>query len=135
MQKDKRVLTKSASTSVDFARIVSDISEEDKKIDEALSLIAKREPRGKKAFACWHCKEFGHFSYQCPKRERKVKPKKPYKSKITKDCFFVDEDDEFDFKDINFLDSDDEDEIVFVAIKEESPVKEEKRLVSHVEKK
>lgn len=107
-------------------------------IDEALALLAKREPKGRKAIVCWTCKELGHFSSQCPKREKKTKPRKPYKSKITKDCFFVDKDDEFDFKMINFLESDDEnDEIGFVAIKEENPekeVKEEKVVVSRVKK-
>jgi hypothetical protein len=57
-----------------------------------------------------------------------VKHKKPYKSKNTKDFFFVDEDDEFYFKEKNFLDSDDEDKVGLVIIKEESPIKEEKHL-------
>ena len=47
--------------------------------------------------------------------------------KITKYCVFSHEDDAFYFKMINFLESDDEDdEIGFISIKEESLVKEVK---------
>lgn len=63
-----------------------------------------------------------------------MKPRKPYKSKIPKDYFYA-SDDDFDFKEINFLESDHEDEKWFVSIKEEIHVKEEKSFVSHVEKK
>ena len=54
-------------------------------------------------------------------REKKFKSRKPYKSRITKDCLFVNEDDKIDFKMVNFLDEDDE--IEFVAIKEENSEK------------
>lgn len=67
-------------------------------------------------------------------------PRKPYKSKVSKDYFYVDEDGEVDFKMINFLeDSDDEgDDVGLVSIKEQNPkkeVREEKALVSQIEKK
>lgn len=136
IQANKRALTKSASTSGDYARDWATKNEEQRKIDEVLALLVKRQPKGKKVFTCWTCKVFSHFSYQRLKRERKVKPRKPYKSKITKDCFFVDENNEFNFKAINFLESDNEDdEIGFVVIKEESHKNKEKALETHVEKK
>ena len=103
-----------------------------------------REPKGNKILVCWTCKELGHYSSKYLKRKKKSKSRKPYKSRIPKDFFFVNEDDEFDFKMVNLIDdSDDEDdEIGFVDSKEESPqkeikeeVREDKALLSHVKKK
>lgn len=48
-----------------------------------------------KLFVSWTCKEFGHFLFSCPKRVKKIKPRKPYKSRIPKDNFFSN-DEEFD---------------------------------------
>lgn len=52
---------------------------------------------------------------------------------MSKDCFYVDEDGEVDFKMIIFLeDSDDEDdEMGFVSIKEESPKKKKLEKKKH----
>ena len=44
-----------------------------------------------------------------------VELRKPYMSKIEKYCFFVNEDYEFDFKAINFLESDDRDCCGFIT--------------------
>ena len=66
-----------------------------------------------------HCS----FSFRCPMRESKDKPRKPYRSMIPKECLYV-RDENIELKYINFLYSDDEDEIGFYSIKEESPVKE-----------
>lgn len=109
---------------------------------EGLALIMKREPKGNKILMCWTYKEFGHYSTKYPKKEKKFKPRKAYKSRVPKDYFYVNADGDFDFKMADFFnDSDDEndDEIGFVAIKEEShekeEIKEERALVSQVEKK
>ena len=107
------------STSGDCTRVKQ---EEDKNIDEVLALLMKREPEVETFFACWTCKELVHYSSSCPKRERKTKLRKPYKSRIPKDWLFVNEHDELDLKMVNFVDSDDEedDKIGFVVVKEES---------------
>ena len=55
----------------------------------------------------------------------KVKPR-PYKSKFPKKCLYV-SDDEIEVKEINFEDSNNEDAIGIIAIKDESFVKENKK--------
>lgn len=69
----------------------------------------KREPKSNKILVCQTFKELGNYSSKYPKREKKIKHKKPSKSIILKDFFFVNEYDELDFKMVIFLDgSDDE---------------------------
>lgn len=48
-------------------------SEEDKKIKEGIDLVMKRELEGIKICVCWICKEFGHFSFRCSTRVRKIR--------------------------------------------------------------
>ena len=51
----------------------SNISEEDRKIDDTTTLLVRREKGGKKIFRCWTCDEYGHYASKCPKREKKYK--------------------------------------------------------------
>ena len=74
----------------------------------------------------YNCIKIGHFASRCPTREPKVK-RRPYKSEFPKECLYL-SDDEIEIKDINFMDSDDEDEFGFFIIKEE------KLHILHIEK-
>ena len=73
-----------------------------------------------KIFACWTCKEFGHFLSCCPRRVKKIKSSKPYKSRIHKDFPFS-SDEEFDAALEEFLSESDNEsgEIGFFGMKEE----------------
>ena len=66
-------MTRSTSTRGDFAG--SNISDEDKKIEEGIALLVRREKDGKKIFKSQTCDEFGHYASKCPKREKKYKGK------------------------------------------------------------
>ena len=48
-----------------------------------------------KIFTYWTCKEFGHFLSSFPKRVKKIKSSKPYKSRKNKNCTFS-SDEEFE---------------------------------------
>ena len=63
-------LSRSTSARGEFAS--SNRSKEDRKIDEAVALLVKREKGCKKIFKCWTCDEYGHYAFKCPKREKKV---------------------------------------------------------------
>ena len=89
--------------------------------------MVKREKRGKKIFKCWTCHEYGHYASKCPKREKKYKRNK--KSRKDRECLYANEYNDFDEQAL----SDSDNEIGFVAIKEE--ILEEVALVSQVEKK
>ena len=56
VQKDRAKLTRRVSTSGDYARKWTIKQLEDKKIDEGLALLAKREPKGRRYFVGWTCK-------------------------------------------------------------------------------
>lgn len=70
----------------DYASISHEKLEEDKN-EEGFSLLIQREPKGTKTFKYWTCNEYGHYSYKCPKRERKYKKNlyKPWKHLFTTD--------------------------------------------------
>ena len=106
------ILSRSTSPRGDFAS--SRRSDEEKKIEEGVALLIRREKDGNKKFKCWTWNEFGHYASKCPKREKKYKGK--FKPRRDRDCLYVNEEDESDKQAISVND----DEIGFVAIKEES---------------
>ena len=77
VQKDRPMFTRSMSTSGDHSNKNREKEVEEKKIEEGLALLMKRELGGSRILVCWTCKELGHYSYKCPKREKKYKYKKP----------------------------------------------------------
>ena len=101
--------------------------DDDKKIEKGVALLERREKDGKKKFKCWTCNEFGHYASKCPKREKRYKGK--FKPRRDRDCLYANEEDDSNEQVV----SDSEDEIGFVAIKEESL--EKMALVSQVGKK
>ena len=104
-------LSRSTSARGDFAS--SNIFEEDRKI-EGVALLVRRQKGGKKIFKCWTCDEYGHYASKCPKREKKYKGNiKPRKDR---ECFYEKEENDSDEQALRASD----DEIGFVAIKEES---------------
>ena len=84
-------LTSSTSVYGDFCS--NNKSDEDK-IEERVALVVKREKDGKKVFKCWTCNEYGHYASKCPKREKKYKGK--FRSRRSRDCLYVNEDEELD---------------------------------------
>ena len=66
-------LSKSVSTSGNYASSNRGKSNKDMKIDEGIALLVKRELEGEKNFKCWTCKEYGHFASKCPKRVKKFR--------------------------------------------------------------
>ena len=94
----------------DFAS--SSRSDEDRKIEEGVAFLVRREKDGKKIFKCWTCNEFGHYASKCPKRGRKYRGK--FKPKRDRDCLYANEEDESDDQEISAID----DEIGFLDIKE-----------------
>ena len=65
----------SRSTSARGVFASNNRSEEDRKINEVVALLVRREKGGKKIFKCWTCDEYGHYASKCPKREKKYKVK------------------------------------------------------------
>ena len=55
----------------------------------------EKRDEGMKIFACWKCKEFGHFLSSCLRRLKKTKSSNSDKSRINKDCT-CSSDEEFD---------------------------------------
>ena len=82
----------SARTHGDYSNNNISRYEEDRKIEEGITLLVRRELDGKKIVKCWTCNVFGHFPSKCPKREKKYKinfrPRRP------RDCLYANEDDE-----------------------------------------
>ena len=73
-------LSRSTSARGDFSS--SSRSEEDKKIEERITLLVRRDKDGKKIFKCWSYDEYGHFASKCPQREKKIRGKfKPRRDK------------------------------------------------------
>ena len=105
----------------------SNKTDEDRKIEEGLSLPAIREKYGKKIFKLCTSNEFGHYASKCPKREKKYKGK--FKPRRARECLYTNEEDDSDEQEISFSG----DEIGFVDIQEESLDKID--LVSWVENK
>ena len=98
---------------------------EDKTI--GVALLVRREKDGKKIFKCWNCNEFDHYTSKYPKREKKYRGN--FKPRRDRECLYANEEDDYDEQAVSASD----DEIGFVAIKEESP--EKIALVSEVENK
>ena len=103
------------------------------------ALIVKKEGRGqgkykgKLPIKCFSCSKIGNFASRCPER---VHRSKPYKTRFQKKCYYAKgvTDEESDKENGN------EDEWVFIAIVENSPVatestKDEKTLAARVEEK
>ena len=63
----------SSSTSARGYFASSRRSKEDRKIEEVVSLLVRREKVGKKILKCWACDEYGHYAYKCSKRGKKYK--------------------------------------------------------------
>ena len=118
-------LSRSTSARGYFASISR--SDEDRKIEEGVALLVRKENDGKKIFKYWICNEFGHYASKCPKREKRYKGK--FKPRRDRDCLYANEEDDSDDQVVSASD----DEIGCVAIKEESPKK--MALVSKVENK
>ena len=91
-------------------------SNEDKKI-EGVALLVRREKDCNTILNCWTCNEFGHYASKYLKREKKYKGK--FKPRRDRDCLYVNEEDNSNEQALSASD----DEIIFVAIKEESPEK------------
>ena len=108
------ILSRSTISREDFSR--RSRSKEDKKI-EGVALLVRWEKGGKKIFKCWTCDKYGHYASKCFKRERKYKGN--YKSRKDRECLYANEQDDYDEQAVSASD----DEIGFVAIKEESPEK------------
>lgn len=56
VQRDIPMLIRSTSTSGDYANSSQTKDEEDKNIEEGLTLLMNREPKGNKILVCWTCK-------------------------------------------------------------------------------
>lgn len=123
-------LSRSASTHGDFTSSSRTRSKEERNIEEDIAFLVRREPHDKKILKCWTCNEFGHYASKCPKGQknykRNFKPRKP------RDYLYANEDDESKER----VQSESDDELGFVAIKEDDldkEIREEKALVSQVE--
>lgn len=107
-------LSRSVSTSGDYARRNKSRSQEYKRIEEGISLFVRRELGSKIIFECWACNEFGHYTSKFPKREKKYK--KNFMSIRPRDFLYANEDDEYKER----VQSESDDELGFVYIKEEN---------------
>lgn len=110
-------LSRSAKTNGDYSSNNRSRFDKDKKIEEGISLLVRRELDHKKIFKCWSCDEFGHYDSKFPKRVKKYKNN--FKSRKPRECLYANDDDELDERVL----SESDDELGFVAIKEESPKK------------
>ena len=107
-------LSKRTSARGDFAS--SRISKEDRKI-EGVALLVKIGKGGKKIFKCCTCDEYGHCASKFPKREKKYKGN--HNPRKDGECLYANEDNDSNEQTLSVND----DEIRFVAIKEEIPDK------------
>ena len=120
----------------------SDIDEED--VDQLEALLARRFHRGKGKFKgklpiiCFNCNEVGHIAARCPEKKNYIRGDDKYKSRRDEDnndykdkgkrsCYIAEKEtkDEFDEHD---------NEVVYVAIKEEFDEDEATALVTYVNK-
>ena len=85
------LLSRSTSVSGDYASNKRSRNEEDKKIEEGIALLLKREPDGKKIYKCWTCQEYGHFASKCPKRVKKYRNN--FKPRRSKECYYANDED------------------------------------------
>ena len=88
--------SRSVSTHGDFSSNSRTRFDEDKKIEEGITLLVRRELDGNNIFKCWICNESGHYASKCPKREKKYKGN--FNSRRPKNYLYVDEDEESDEK-------------------------------------
>ena len=84
---------------------------------EGVTLLVRREKGGKNFFKYWIFDEYGHYASKCPKREKNYKGN--HKLGRDRDCLYENEDNDSDEQALSASD----DEIGFVAIKEEIPEK------------
>ena len=61
--------SRSTSARGDFSS--SSIFDEDRKIEEGVSILVRREKGGKIFFKCWTCDEYVHYASKYPKRDKK----------------------------------------------------------------
>ena len=108
----KPSLSRSTSTSGNFASSSRAKFEEDKKIEKGIVLLVKRELEGERFFKFWTCREYGNFASKFRKRVNKFK--RNFQSRRPRNCLYAN--DEEDSKER----SENEDELGFVAIKEDS---------------
>ena len=108
-------LSRNISARGDFAS--NNRSKEDRKIEERVALLVRREKWGKKIIRCWICDEYGHYASKFPKREKNHNEN--HKPRKDRDSLHANEDNNSDEQALSVSD----DEIGFVAIKEESPEK------------
>ena len=79
--------------------LVLSILKKDKKIEEGIALLVRREKDGKKIFKSWNCDEYDHYAYKFPKREKKTRGKfKPRRDK-DRNCLCANEDEESNERD------------------------------------
>ena len=118
--------SRSISMSGDYAGSSRSRNEEDKKIEEGIALLVKREPDGKKIFKCWTCQEYGHFASKCPKRVKKYRNN--FKPRRSKECSYANDEDLEDSieRTLSESDNDNFDDIGFVGFDDnfESDIKE-----------
>ena len=106
-------LTQSVITHGDFASSSRTRYDENKKIEEGIELLVRKEKKGNNIFKCWTCNEFCHYASKFPKREKKYKGK--FKPKRDRNCLYANEDEESNER----AQSESDDELGFVAIKED----------------
>ena len=93
--------------------LVAENKRKTKKI-EGVAFLVRREKGGKKIFKCWTCDEYGHYASKCPKREKIYRGN--YKPIKDREYLYANEENDYDEQALSVSD----DEIRFVAIKEES---------------
>lgn len=87
-------LSRNASTNGDYARNNISRSEEDRNIEEGITLLVRRKPDGKKIFKCWTFNEFCHYASKYPKRVKKYKNN--FNSRMPREFLYANNDDELD---------------------------------------
>ena len=107
-------LSRSTSARGDFAS--TSITDEDRKI-EGVALLVRREKGNNNIFKYWTYDEYGHYASKCPKREKKYQGN--YRPRRDRECFYANEEKDSNEQVVSASD----DEIGFVAIKQESSKK------------
>ena len=101
-----------------------------------MALLVERKEDGKNILKCWTCNEYGHYASKCPKIVRKFKGR--FKSGRSRNCLYANEEEQEEEEEEEFDQKMSEDELGFVAIKEDDldkEIREESVLISQVEKK
>ena len=85
-------LSRSTSARGDCASISR--YDEDKKIEEGVALLVRKEKDGKNFFKCWTFNEFSQYASKYPKREKKYKGN--YKPIKDRECVYANEENDYD---------------------------------------